>query len=171
MTTTDRAYRTRTIQGQTVCYDCITNAATSSEENYFDHLVEKIGRPAAIARANALPYQGWTDADLAEIERWALSLLDDAYDMGVMCSLHMDEADAHAENDERDATAEAEAEDAAALAAEELAVAAAAALPARIVAEGRTEPDDCERLTPGCCIDHTAEANRNRAADSPCETW
>jgi hypothetical protein len=79
MTTTDRAYRTRTIQGQTVCYDCITNAATSSEE--------------------------------------------------------------------------------------------AAALPARIVAEGRTEPDDCERLTPGCCIDHTAEANRNRAADSPCETW
>lgn len=171
MTTTERAYRTTTLAGQTVCEACGTLAAVYAEENYFDHLAEQIGRDAATARANARAYRGWSDADNAEIERWALALFDDAYDNGILCALHTDETDAHAENDERTATAQAEAEDAAALAAEEVAVAATVALPERIIAEGRAESDDCERLTPGCCIDHTAEAKRDRAADSPCETW
>jgi hypothetical protein len=36
----------------------------------------------------------------------------------------------------------------------------------RIYAEDRAETDACERGTPGCSIDHTAEA-----ADGPCATW
>jgi hypothetical protein len=170
-TATRRPYRTTTLAGQTVCETCGTLAAVYAEENYLDYLVEQIGRAAATARATAGAYGNWTDADLAEVERWVLALFDDAYNNGILCSLHTDEADAHAENDDRDALAEAEAEDAAALAAEEAVVAAAAALPDRIVAEDRAETDPCQAGTPGCCIDHTAEAQRDRAADSPCETW
>jgi hypothetical protein len=117
MTTTERAYRTQTIQGQTVCDGCWTHAVQSAEQNYSDHLAETLGRPAATARANALPFQGWSDEDLAEIDRWALFLLDDAYGNGTICGMHADEHAAYGENEERDAAAEAEAEDAAALAA------------------------------------------------------
>lgn len=42
---------------------------------------------------------------------------------------------------------------------------------ARIIDDSRAESDDCQRCTPGCCIDHTAELKRDRASDSPCETW
>lgn len=34
----------------------------------------------------------------------------------------------------------------------------------RIVAEDRDESDACQRSTPGCCIDHSADAGS-------CETW
>lgn len=40
----------------------------------------------------------------------------------------------------------------------------------RIVAENREETECCEALTPGCCIDHTAESAAGRDQDS-CETW
>src|SRR3954447_23404135 len=95
------AFRTIAIQGQTVCADCWTHAMPSAEENYWDYLVEQIGRDAATARANALQFQGWSDADLAEIDRWALALFDDGYGNGVLCGLHMDETDAYAEDAER----------------------------------------------------------------------
>jgi|tagenome__1003787_1003787.scaffolds.fasta_scaffold20972918_11 hypothetical protein len=42
---------------------------------------------------------------------------------------------------------------------------------ARIIADARAETDDCERCTPGCSIDHTAELQRDRSSDSTCETW
>lgn len=40
----------------------------------------------------------------------------------------------------------------------------------RIVAD-RAETEPCQRGTDGCCIDHTAEFDRDRSADSECETW
>ena len=39
----------------------------------------------------------------------------------------------------------------------------------RIVAD-RAEEDTCQAGTPGCCIDHTAEANAGHPNGS-CEPW
>jgi hypothetical protein len=50
----------------------------------------------------------------------------------------------------------------------------------RIVARDRSESEDCERLTPGCSINHTAEASLNQDQAEAlgldtrfdgCETW
>jgi hypothetical protein len=41
----------------------------------------------------------------------------------------------------------------------------------RIVATDRDESESCERLTPGCSIDHTAESYDGRLVDGSCETW
>lgn len=40
----------------------------------------------------------------------------------------------------------------------------------RIVARNRRESDPCEAGTPGCCIDHMAEADAGVDRDS-CDTW
>ena len=37
----------------------------------------------------------------------------------------------------------------------------------RRIAWGRSEAEACERLTPGCSIDHAAEPT----LDGTCETW
>ena len=51
---------------------------------------------------------------------------------------------------------------------------------ARIVAWDRAEQDTCQRLTPGCCIDHHAEFNLDQdqaellgldTRFDGCETW
>lgn len=45
----------------------------------------------------------------------------------------------------------------------------------RIIATDRQEHETCERLTPGCCIDHTAEARQHKSIcehdNAGCETW
>lgn len=45
----------------------------------------------------------------------------------------------------------------------------------RIIAEGRGEEECCERLTPGCPIDHNAEGRQHKSLrehdDAGCETW
>jgi hypothetical protein len=39
--------------------------------------------------------------------------------------------------------------------------------PERKIARDRREDEDCQKLTPGCCIDHSAEDDH----DGSCETW
>lgn len=38
------------------------------------------------------------------------------------------------------------------------------------VAEDRAEDEPCEKLTPGCCVDHAA-ADRAMGTESECQTW
>lgn len=42
-----------------------------------------------------------------------------------------------------------------------------------VVASDREEHEECERLTVGCCVDHTATASMNdvRFFDGECEPW
>lgn len=41
----------------------------------------------------------------------------------------------------------------------------------RLYAEDRAETDPCERLTPGCAIDHQRERDEQNRAESDCGTW